>query len=106
MLEKTCYFLNKQLKQQILSSSQIFFKNNFFYPPNPSYLHVVEHSLDDLLAPGELPLDLVAVCLGVLWMEVVYPLRLVLDPALDVVKLRVGGLGVGVDLAKGVSHIF
>ena len=68
--------------------------------PNPPYLHVVEHSLDDLLAPCQLPLYLVAVCLGVLWMEVVYPLRFVLDPALDVVKLRVGGLGIGVDLGK------
>ena len=38
-------------------------------PVVPQDLHVVEHPLDDLLRPLELPLDLVTVVLGVLGVE-------------------------------------
>ena len=61
-------------------------------------LDVAEHGLDHLLGPRELPLDLVAVVLGVLGMEVVYPLGLVLDPSLDVIELGVGLLGLCMNL--------
>jgi hypothetical protein len=72
----------------------------------PEDLDVVEHALDDLLGPLKLSLDLVAVVLGVLWVEGVHALRLVLDPGLDVVQLGVGVLRLLVDLLSQALKLF
>ena len=65
----------------------------------PENLDVVEHLLDDLFVDAlQFSLDLVAIVLRILGVQVVDPLGLVLDPGLDVVQLGVGHLGLLVDL--------
>ena len=61
-------------------------------PVVPEDPHVAEHGLDDLFSPGKFSLDLVAIVLGVLGMEVVDPLGLVLYPSLDIIQLAVSYL--------------
>lgn len=62
-------------------------------------LDIVEHCLDDLLVDAlKLALDLIAIVLGILGMEVVHAFSLVLNPSFDVIQLGVGHLGLLVDL--------
>ena len=52
-------------------------------PVVPQDLHVVEHPLDDLLRPLELPLDLVTVVLGVLGVESDFSLFIICKMLMD-----------------------